>query len=327
MTAFKKALGCTALAMMTAWSTLPLVAHAQNWPSKPIILVAPFTPGGTTDLLARSIGQALSKVLNNPVVVDNRPGAGGTIGAGTVARASADGYTLLLTNVGHTAAGALYKKLPYDFERDFTHLALVAKVPNILVVSKSFPAKSAAEFLAHVKANPAHVYYGSAGVGTTQHLAAELLRSVAKLDVVHVPYKGAAPMMTDLITGQVHFALDSAGSASTYIRSDRVRALAVTTDKRDASFPDLPTFAESGLPGYVASTWYGIAAPAGLPEPVKTRLHQAILKAYEDPQLAQAYKTMGAQADSRSPQAVAAYVREETVRWSQLIKSAGISAD
>jgi tripartite-type tricarboxylate transporter receptor subunit TctC len=327
MTTLRNILGRAALALAATFSALPLSAHAGEWPSKPIILVAPFTPGGTTDLLARNIAQALGKVLNHAVIVDNRPGAGGTLGAGTVARAPADGYTLLLTNVGHTAAGALYKKLPYDFERDFTHLALVAKVPNILVVNKAFPSKTAAEFLAYLKANPGKVYYGSAGVGTTQHLAAELLRNVAKLDVTHVPYKGAAPMMTDLIAGQVHFALDSAGSAATYIRSDRVRALAVTSDSRDASFPDLPTLTESGLQGYVASTWYGVSAPANLPEPIKTRLHQAILKAYEDPQLVAAYKTMGAQADTRSLPEVAAYVREETVRWSRLVKSAGISAD
>jgi tripartite-type tricarboxylate transporter receptor subunit TctC len=327
MTTFKNILGRATLALITTFTVLPLSAHADNWPSKPIVLVAPFTPGGTTDLLARSIALALSKVLNQGVIVDNRPGAGGTIGAGSVARAPADGYTLLLTNVGHTAAGALYNKLPFDFERDFTHLALVAKVPNILVVNKTFPAKTAAEFLAYVKANPGTVNYGSAGVGTTQHLAAELLRNLAKLDVTHVPYKGAAPMMTDLIAGQVHFALDSAGSAATYIRSDRVRALAVTSDKRDASFPDLPTLAESGLPSYVASTWYGVSGPANLPEPIKFRLHQAILQAYKDPQLIAAYKTMGAQADTRSPPEVAAYVREETARWSRLVKSAGIAAD
>jgi tripartite-type tricarboxylate transporter receptor subunit TctC len=309
---------------------MALVAHdarAEQWPAKPIVLVAPFTPGGTTDMVARTVAQALGKVLNHAVIVDNRPGAGGTIGAASVARASADGYTLLLTNVGHTAAGAIYKKLPYDFEKDFTHLALVAKVPNVLVVNKNFPAKNAVEFLAYVKANPGMVHYGSAGVGTTQHLAAELLRAMAKLDIVHVPYKGAAPMMTDLIAGQTEFALDSAGSASTYIRGGRVRALAVTTDKRDPTFPELPTMVESGLPNYIASTWYGIAAPAGLPEPVKTKLHEALIKTYKNPQLIEAYRTIGAEPDARSPAALDAFVHAETQRWAGLVKSVGITAD
>jgi tripartite-type tricarboxylate transporter receptor subunit TctC len=302
-------------------------AKAEQWPSKPIILVAPFTPGGTTDMVARTVAQALGKSLQQAVVVDNRPGAGGTVGAASVARGAADGYTLLLTNIGHTAAGALYKKMPYDFEKDFTHVALVAKVPNILVVNKNFPAKNAAEFLSYIKANPGKVHYGSAGVGTTQHLAAELLRDMAKLDVVHVPYKGAAPMMTDLIGGQTEFALDSAGSASTYIRSGRVRALAITSEKRDPSFPDLPTMNESGLPNYVVSTWYGIAAPAGLPEPIKTKLYEALMTAYKDPQFADAYRTIGAEPDTRTPSAFTAYVRTETQRWAGLVKSAGIAAD
>jgi tripartite-type tricarboxylate transporter receptor subunit TctC len=302
-------------------------AGAEQWPSKPILLVAPFTPGGTTDMVARTIAQALGKALNHTVIVDNRPGAGGTIGAASVARAPADGYTLLLTNVGHTAAGAIYKKLPYDFEKDFTHLALIAKVPNVLVVNKDFPAKNVAEFLAYIKAHPGKVHYGSAGVGTTQHLAAELLRDMAKLDIVHVPYKGAAPMMTDLIGGQTEFALDSAGSAGTYIRSGRVRALAITSEKRDPAFPALPTMVESGLPNYVASTWYGVAAPAGLPTPVKTRLHEALIKAYKDPQLIEAYRTIGAEPDARSPAAFDAFVRSETQRWAGLVKSVGITAD
>lgn len=320
-------LGAITLGITAVVGTTPQAAHAQQLQAKPIVLVAPFTPGGTTDLVARNIAHALSKVLDHAVIVDNRPGAGGTIGAGTVARAAADGHTLLLSNVGHTAAGALYKKLPYDFERDLTHLALVAIVPNILVVNKDFPAKSATEFLAYVKANPAKVNYGSAGIGTTQHLAAELMRNVASLEITHIPYKGAAPMMTDLIAGQVGFALDSAGSAATYIRSNRVRALAVTTEKRDASFPDLPTLVESGLPTYVASTWYAISAPAGLPEQLKTRLHQALLKAYDDPQLVAAYKTMGANPDRRTLADVTSFVHAETIRWAGLVKSTGMSAD
>ncbi|ARP86802.1 Bug family tripartite tricarboxylate transporter substrate binding protein [Bordetella genomosp. 9] len=294
-------------------------AHAQtSWPERPITLVAPFTPGGTTDIVARAMAAQLQKQLGQTVVVENKPGAGGTVGAGIVARARPDGYTLLLGNVGHTAANALYKNLSYDFERDLTQITTVANVPNVLVVAKSLPVSNVRELLAYAKAHPGDINYGSAGIGSTQHLSAELLLKQTGMQAVHVPFKGAAPMMTDLIGGRLTFALDSAASAASQIAGGSVKPLAVTSKQRTPFLPDVPTLDESGVPGYQMTTWYSLAAPKGLPEDIKQKIYQAVVASMKDPDLQKTLETMAAEPGGMPPDQFAAFVHQETERWTRL---------
>jgi tripartite-type tricarboxylate transporter receptor subunit TctC len=291
---------------------------ATTWPERPITLVAPFTPGGTTDIVARAMAAQLQKRLGQTVVVENKPGAGGTVGAGIVARAKPDGYTLLLANVGHTAGGVLYKNLPYDFERDLTQITTVANVPNVLVVAKTLPVSNVAELLAYVKAHPGEANYGSAGIGSTQHLSAELLLKQTGMQAVHVPFKGAAPMMTDLIGGRLTFALDSAASAASQIAGGSVKPLAVTSLRRTRFLPEVPTLDESGVPGYEMTTWYSLAAPKDLPAPIKQKIYQAVVDSMKDPDLRKTLDSMAADPGGMSPEQFAAFVHQETERWTQL---------
>jgi tripartite-type tricarboxylate transporter receptor subunit TctC len=237
-----------ALGTSTMLAATASPSQAADWPAKPITLVAPFTPGGTTDIVARAIALQLQRELGQPVMVDNRPGAGGTLGAATVARAQPDGYMLLLANVGHAAAPALYKNLPYDFERDMTQITTVAIVPNVLIVRKTLPVNNVKELIAYLKSHRAEANYGSAGIGTTQHLSAELLKKQAGFEAIHVPYKGASPMMTDIIGGRVMFALDSAASANAQLAGGNIKALAVTTPKRTRFCRTYPRSARPACP-------------------------------------------------------------------------------
>ena len=298
---------------------------AAEWPTKPITLVAPFTPGGTTDLVARAVGAQLQQQLGQPVVVENRPGAGGTVGAAMVARAAPDGYTLLLANVGHTAAAALYKSLSYNFDSDLQSITSVAYVPNVLIVNKSLPVNTVAEFLDYVKQRPGDVNYGSAGIGSTQHLSGELLKSSAKLEAMHIPYKGASPMMSDLIGGRLAFALDSAGSAAAQMAGGNVKALGVTTMKRASAFPDLPTLDESGVPGYAMTTWYSLAAPKGLPADIEAKIHQAVVKAMQDPAMKKMLEGMAAEPGGTDPAEFKKFVHDESRRWVDLVSSSAIA--
>lgn len=268
----RTAIACLAGASLALGSMMP--AAAQSWPEKPVTVVVPFASGGTTDIIARTIGQKMGESLRQPVVVDNRPGAGGTLGASNVARATPDGYTLLLATVAHTMAPGIYKKLPYDFTRDLVPVGLVALTPNVLLVGASMPVKSVAELIAYIKSHPGKVNYGSAGPGSTEHLSGELLRSMTGTDIVHVPYKGGAPMMTDLIAGQIQMAVETSPSAAPHVRSGKLRALAVTTAKRSPAYPGVPTLDESGIKGYEVTTWYALMAPRGTPE-AKTSLQAA----------------------------------------------------
>lgn len=293
-------------------------SSAADWPDKPITIVAPFTPGGTTDMVARAIAMQLQRELGQTIIVDNKAGAGGTLGAGIVARARPDGYTLLLSNVGHTAAAALYKGLPYDFEKDLTQITTVASVPNVLVVKKTLPVNNVKELLAYLAAHSADVSYGSAGVGTTQHLSAELLKKQTGVSVVHIPYKGAAPMMTDIIGGRVTFALDSAASAAAQLAGGNIKALAVTTPERSRFMPNVPTLAESGVPGYQMTTWYGLAAPKGLPAPIKERIYRAVASSMNSPSMQAALQNMAADPGGMAPDQFAAFVHSETTRWTAI---------
>ena len=293
-------------------------AQAEGWPDRPITLVAPFTPGGTTDIVARSIAAQLQKQLGQTVVVENKPGAGGTVGAGIVVRAKPDGYTLLLGNVGHTAARVLYKQLPFDFERDMTHITTVAVVPNVLVVAKDSPVSTVDEFLKYARAHPDEMTYGSAGIGSTQHLSGELLIKQTGMEAVHVPYKGAAPMITDLIGGRVSFALDSAASAASQIAGGSVKPLAVTSKQRTRFLPDVPTLDASGVPGYEMTTWYSLEAPKDLPEDIKQKIYQAVLASMKDPGLRKTLDGMAADPGGMPPEQFAAFVGQESARWADL---------
>ncbi|RTZ43449.1 tripartite tricarboxylate transporter substrate binding protein [Candidimonas sp. SYP-B2681] len=300
-------------------------ALAAEWPSKPITLVAPFTPGGTTDLVARAVAHQLQNELGQPVVVENKPGAGGTLGAAYVARSAADGYTLLLANVGHAAAAALYKGLSYNFQNDLDSITSVAHVPNVLIVNKSLPVNSVAELLEYIKQRPGEVNYGSAGIGSTQHLSGELLKSSAKIDAEHIPYKGASPMMSDLIGGRLAFALDSAGSAAAQMAGGNVKALGVTTLKRASAFPDLPTLDEAGVPGYAMTTWYSLAGPKGLPPEVEAKIHAAVVNSMKNPAMQKILAGMAAEPGGTPPAEFKKFVAEESTRWTDLVSSSAIA--
>jgi tripartite-type tricarboxylate transporter receptor subunit TctC len=316
-------LGCTLLIL----TGLMPSAGAQSWPTKPLTLIVPFAPGGTTDIVSRQIAQKLGEALGQTLVIDNRGGGGGTLGAGIAARATPDGYTLFMSTVAHTMATSLYKSLPYDFERDFAPVTVVAAVPNILIVNPSLPVHSVRELITYAKAHPGALNYGSAGNGSTEHLSAELFNSLAGTKITHIPYKGGSPMMTDLVAGQVQVAIETSGSAVPQIRAGKVRALAVTTAERAPVLPDLPTLAEAGLPGYEVTTWYGLVVPAHTPEPVIKRIYSATASVLKQPDLQERLKDFGAQPGGMPPAAFGALIHAETVRWAKIVRESGATVD
>ncbi|AQV96364.1 LacI family transcriptional regulator [Cupriavidus necator] len=311
----------------TAVLGTPAAFAADHWPAKPITLVVPFASGGTTDILARTIGQKLGEALQQPVVVDNRPGAGGTLGAANVARAPADGYTFLLATVAHTMAPAIYKSLPYAFTRDLDPVGLVALTPNVLVVNPAIPVKSVSELIAYIKTHPGKVNYGSAGIGSTEHLSGELFRALTGTDIAHVPYKGGAPMMTDLIAGQIQMAIETSPSASQHVRSGKVRALAVTTATRSAAYPGVPTLAESGVKGYEVTTWFALMAPRGTPAAVEQRVSAELAKLLKAPEVQKRFDEQGVSAGDMTPTQLAAFIRAETDKWGKVARDSGAKAE
>jgi tripartite-type tricarboxylate transporter receptor subunit TctC len=302
-------------------------AGAQDYPTKPITLIVPFAAGGTTDLVGRPLAQGLGERLGQTVVVDNRAGAGGTLGAAAAAKSPPDGYTLFLATIAHTIAPGIYRNLAYDFEKDFDPITVVAEVPNVLIVNPAVPAKTAAELIAYIKAHPGKVNFGSAGPGSVEHLSGELFRSMAGLDIVHVPYKGGAPMMTDLIAGHIEIAVETSGSALQHIKSGAVRALAVSTHERSPFFPDLPTLDEAGLKGYDVTTWYGLLAPHGTPAAIRDKLYRETVELLKSPNMIARLKDLGAVPGGEPPERFAAFIRSETAKWTKLAKEAGISAE
>jgi len=304
-----------------------LPAAAQQWPSKPITLIVPFPPGGTTDIVARPLAQKLSEALGQPVVVENRAGAGGTVGAAVAAKSAPDGYTFFAATVAHTMAPGLYKSLPYNFQTDFEPITITAFTPNILIVNPSVPAHSVKELIAYIKAHPGKVNYGSAGNGSTEHMSGELFRSDAKVDITHVPYKGGSPMMADLIGGQIQMAIETSGSAAPHIRAGKVRALAVTTATRSAAFPDVPTMSEAGLHGYEVTTWYGILAPKGTPKPIIDRMYAEIAKILKSPDMKSRLAGIGAEPGGQTPAQFAKFIATETAKWTKVAKESGAKID
>ncbi|QGS33487.1 tripartite tricarboxylate transporter substrate binding protein (plasmid) [Cupriavidus metallidurans] len=300
---------------------------ADHWPSKPITLVVPFASGGTTDIIGRAVGQRLGEALGQPVVVDNRPGAGGTIGGALVARANPDGYTFLLATVAHTMAPGIYKTLPYDFQKDLEPIGMVALTPNVVLVNTSIPARNVQELIAYIKANPGKVNYGSAGIGSTEHLSGELFRSATGTDISHVPYKGGAPMMTDLIAGQIQMAIETSPSANPHVKSGKVKALAVTSAKRSPAYPGVPTVAESGVPGYEVTTWYALMAPRGTPEPIRQRMSAELAKVLKQSDVQKRFDDQGVTAGDMTPPQLAAFIKTETTKWTKVAKDSGAKAE
>src|SRR3984893_9078172 len=281
-------------AIAGAFGILACSAAAQEWPTRPVTLVVPFAAGGTTDLVGRPLAQPLAERLGQSVIVDNRAGAGGTIGAGVVAKSAPDGYTMFLATIAHTIAPGIYKSLPYDFVKDFDPITLVGEVPNVLIVNPSVPAKTPAELITYIKANPGKVNFGSAGPGSVEHLSGELFRAMAGVIIVHVPYKGGAPMMTDLVAGHIQMAIETSGSALQHIKAGAVRALAVSTREPSPFFPGVPTLHDAGLKGYDVTSWYGLLVPHGTPAAVRTKLYRTVSDILKTPDMAARLADLGA---------------------------------
>jgi tripartite-type tricarboxylate transporter receptor subunit TctC len=302
--------------------------QAQTYPTHPIRLVVPFPAGGTTDILAREVGQKLSVSLGQSVVIDNRPGAAGNIGSDLVAKSAPDGYTLLMCTVStHAINPNLYAKLPYDHLKDFVPVVLVASVPNVLEVTPALPVNSVADLIRLAKEKPGQINFASSGSGTSIHLSGELFKTQAGVDMTHVPYKGSAPALTDLIGGQVQVMFDNLPSSLPQIKAGKLRAIAVTSAQRAPALPDIPTIAESGLPGFEATSWFGIVAPTGTPPAIIARINADVNQWLQSPEAREKLLAQGALAAGGTPEQFAAYIRAETEKWAKVVKASGAKVD
>ena len=302
-------------------------AMAQSFPAKPVTLIVPFPPGGTTDVLARALGDKLAQGLGQPVIVENKPGAGATLGADAVAKSKADGHTLLIGAVHHTIATSVYRKLPYDFGKDLAPVTTVALVPNVLVVNAGTPAKSVAELVAMAKAQPGQVTYGSNGNGTAQHLIGTQFQNATGTTLLHVPYKGSGPLATDLLGAQIQMSFDTITPVLPHIKAGKLRALAVTTARRSSALPDLPTLEEAGLKGFDIGTWFGVLAPAATPRDIVARLNAEMVKVIQAPEFRKRMDEIGAEPTGGSSEQLAAQIRSETGRFAKLVKDANVQIE
>ena len=300
---------------------------AQPYPSKSIRFIVPFAPGGTNDIVARMVGVKLTEAWGQPVVIDTRGGAGGVIGADLAAKSVPDGYTLLMANVNFATNPGLVRNLPYDTEKDFAAVSLLATSPSVLVVHPSIPVRSVKEMIAFAKAKPGQLSYSSSGAGTTGHMAMELLKQMAAIDMVAVHYKGGGPALIDLIAGRVSPGFATILSAAPHIEGGRLRALAVSTPKRSSALPDLPTVAEAGVPGYEFTGWWGVVVPARTPHAVISKLNGELVKILAQPDVRERLVREGADPASTTPEAFTAYMRSEVAKWSKVIKTANIKAE
>jgi tripartite-type tricarboxylate transporter receptor subunit TctC len=301
---------------------------AQAYPAKPVRIVVPFPPGGTSDILARTIGPRLSAEWGQPVMVDNRPGAAGNIAAEHVARAPGDGYTLFITTVGiHAIHPSLYSKLPFDPLRDFTPVTNLVMLPSVLAVHPSIPVRSVKELIALAKKRPGDLSYSSAGSGSQPHLTAELFKTMTGVDLLHVPYKGAAQQLTDLVAGHVALTFATAPSAVPFIKGGQMRAIGVSSGKRASALPDVPTIAEAGVPGYEAVGWNGMVAPANLPAPVLEKLNATVVKAFNLPEVRDRMISLAADPVTTTPAQFGAYIKAEIAKWAKVVKASGARLD
>jgi len=317
-------------ATAVAIATLSLQAHAQTqaWPSKPIRYVVPFAAGGSTDIMGRTIAEKLSVALGQPVVVENKPGAGGGLGAAEVAKAAPDGYTIMGGTIStHAINASLYKDLPYDPVKDFVAITLIARVPNMLVVNNDVKAKDVAELIKLMKANPGKWNFASAGNGTSQHLSGELFKGMAGVEMQHIPYKGSPPALTDVMGGSVSMTFDNITTAWPLAKAGKLRALAVTTAKRSPVAPEVPTLAESGLPGYEVGSWQGVFAPAGVPPAIVARLNTEIVKIINMPDVQKKIIELGAEPVGDTAEQFGAFVKTEVVKWGDVVKKSGAKVD
>jgi tripartite-type tricarboxylate transporter receptor subunit TctC len=325
----RRALLATAIGLTVAASALLAPpAFAQPWPTKPVTLVVPFPAGGTTDVLARALAEKLQQSLGQPVIVESRPGAGATLGADYVAKAKPDGYTLLIGAVHHTIASSVYKKLPYDFQKDFVPITGLALVPNVLVVNAgATPAKSVAELVAALKAHPGQWSYGSNGNGTAQHLIGTQFQNATGTTLLHVPYKGSGPLATDLLGAQIQMSFDTITPVLPHIKAGKLRALAVTTARRSSALPDVPTLEEAGLKGFDIGTWFGVLAPAATPRDIVARLNAEMVKVIQAPEFRKRMDEIGAEPTGGSSEQLAAQIRSETGRFAKLVKDANVQIE
>jgi tripartite-type tricarboxylate transporter receptor subunit TctC len=307
---------------------VPQAVPAAEYPTRPVTLVLAFAPGGPSDVMARIFGKKLEQVIGQPVVIDNRPGAGGNVAADLVARAAPDGYTILLGNTGILAANAsLYKKINYDPVRDFSPITLVGSQPNVLYVHPSVPARSLAELIALAKANPGKINYATGGHGTSPHLAGELLKTEAKIDIVHVPYRGTGPALQDVLAGHVQMGISSIAPIGPHVQSGALRPLAITGLKRTALLPDVPTIAELPMPGFEATSWHALVAPAGTPKEVIATLHRGMVTTLNDPEVRRSLTALGMDLAGNTPDELAAYIRSEGPKWAAIVKASGATLD
>jgi tripartite-type tricarboxylate transporter receptor subunit TctC len=305
-----------------------VAAQAQAWPTKPVTMVNPFAPGGGVDAFGRPLSIYLSRTLGQQVLVENLAGAGGTVGAANAAKRAGDGYNFFLGAVHHTIAESLYTKLPYSLERDFVPITVLAYVPNVVVMHpKNAHIGSIKELIAYAKANPGKLNYGSAGNGTTHHLAGELFKTMAGVQLTHIPYKGAGPMMQDLLAGQVDMAFDGMGTSAPQIKAGKLKALAVTTAQRSFVDPSVPTMQEAGLPGYIVTTWYALWAVKGTPKEALDRMYQETVKALQAPEMKVVWEGQGATAGGEPPAEFAKLIHAEIAKWAKVVKDAGAKVD
>jgi tripartite-type tricarboxylate transporter receptor subunit TctC len=319
----------TGAAAALAWATAPLgaLAQAARWPAKPVTLIVPFPAGGGTDAFARPLSAQFGKLAGTQLVIDNRGGAGGTLGASIAAKAQPDGYTLFMGAVHHAIAPSMYPKLDYDIQKDFIPLALVANVPQVLVVNpKNVPGDFKA-FLAQVKASPGKMNYGSAGGGTSHHLAGELFKQQTNTFITHIPYRGAGPALQDLMAGSVDMMFDGLGSSAGHIKGGRIKALMVSGSKRNPAFPDVPCAAELGLPDYTVTTWYGLWAPKGTPADVQARIVEEVNRLSQADDIKTSWANNGAEFGKLTPAQFGAFVAAEVKRWAAVVKASGAKLD
>lgn len=301
--------------------------QAQSWPTKPIKFIVPYPPGGGTDVIARIVQEPIARELGQQVIIDNRGGAGGSIGSGLAAQSPSDGYTVLFTLSSHTINPSFYSKLPFDTEKDFSPVVTIASLPQILVANPNFPAKTVKEVIEMAKAKPGSVSYASVGNGSPGHLAGAMMATDAGVNMVHVPYRGGGPAVTDVIAGQVPLLWVSIPAAAQFVKAGKLKALAVSTLKRSAVFPDVPTMAESGFKDFEVDSWYAMFVPAKTPQPIIDRLNQAALKALAQPEVKEKLLSQGAEAVGDSPSQLAAVVKKELEKWKRVVKAANIKVD
>ncbi|MGZ5095196.1 MAG: Bug family tripartite tricarboxylate transporter substrate binding protein [Burkholderiales bacterium] len=302
-------------------------AIAQSYPAKPIRIVVPYAPGGAVDIVARAVGQDLTKRLGQTVLVENRTGAGGNVGSDAVAKAAPDGYTLLMASPANTINPSLYTKMSYDPMRDLVPIALIGSVPTVLIANRSLPVQNVKQLVALAKSQPGALVYGSGGSGTTEHLAGEIFKSAAGIDMLHVPYKGGAQVITDLLGGQIALMFVNQLGALPHITAGKVKALGVASTERSPALPQVPTFAEQGYPDMKVSVWWGIMGPAGIPKDLVNRLNREIVAALSSPEMQERLQTLSARPIGGTPEAFTKFFAEETTRWARVVKASGARVD